>query len=51
MEIHNKIYSHEAKNMDFAKWIHNMDMHSFLYTYFLNDRGVIDRHNVNAIKK
>lgn len=49
--IHNEIYKHEAKQMEFANWIRNMDMHSFLYTYFLNHRGVIDRKKMNAIKK
>ena len=49
--IHEEIYKHEAKDLQFAKWIRNMDSYSFMYTYFLNQRGVIDRKNLNAIKE
>lgn len=39
--IHESLYTAEAKDMLFAKWIRNMDSYSFLYTHFLNTRGLI----------
>ncbi|KAJ3004995.1 tRNA pseudouridine synthase 1 [Thoreauomyces humboldtii] len=39
--IHDAIYRSEVESMKFAAWTRKMDSHSFLYTYFLNPRGVI----------
>ena len=49
-EIHQRIYEFEEKDMGYARWIRNMDSYSFLYTYFLNPRGVISK-NLNAVKE
>lgn len=49
-EIHSRVFEFEGKDMGFARWIRNMDAYSFLYTYFLNPRGVISK-NSNAVKE
>ncbi|KAJ3182640.1 tRNA pseudouridine synthase 1 [Geranomyces variabilis] len=39
--IHDAIYRAELETMAFVKWTRNLDAYSFLYTYFLNERGVV----------
>lgn len=40
-QIHESIYSREFHEMKFEQWLRDMDNYSFLYTYFLNERGLI----------
>ena len=40
-EIHDYIYKHEFNNLEFEAWLRSMDNYSFLYTHFLNERGLI----------
>ncbi|TPX56463.1 hypothetical protein PhCBS80983_g04529 [Powellomyces hirtus] len=39
--IHDAIYRTELETMQFVKWTRNLDAYSFLYTYYLNQRGVV----------
>nr|KAJ3400581.1 tRNA pseudouridine synthase 1 [Polyrhizophydium stewartii] len=41
--IHNAIYAYERDAMEFDSWLRSLDNYSFLYTYFLNERGVISK--------
>ncbi|KAJ3034462.1 tRNA pseudouridine synthase 1 [Rhizophlyctis rosea] len=44
-KIHDAIYLAESHNMNFEKWLRSVDEYSFLYTYYLNQRGVIRPRN------
>ncbi|KAI8823668.1 pseudouridine synthase [Fimicolochytrium jonesii] len=44
--IHDAIYRSELDAMQFQEWLRNLDAFSFLYTYYLNQRGVVvPNHN------
>lgn len=47
--IHAPIYQLERDEMRFEEWLRSLDNYSFLYTYFLNERGVITKP-VNFIR-
>ncbi|KAI8925382.1 pseudouridine synthase [Entophlyctis helioformis] len=47
--IHDVIYAYERDHMEFEAWVRSIDNYSFLYTYFLNERGVI-RPQTNFVK-
>ncbi|KAJ3021866.1 tRNA pseudouridine synthase 1 [Thoreauomyces humboldtii] len=40
-QIHDAVYRAELESMKFAEWTRNLDSYSFLYTYYLNQRGVV----------
>ncbi|KAJ3410288.1 tRNA pseudouridine synthase 1 [Chytridiales sp. JEL 0842] len=40
-QIHDKIYRDEEDMMLFGEWLRSVDTYAFLYTHFLNDRGLI----------
>ncbi|KAI9102655.1 pseudouridine synthase [Phlyctochytrium arcticum] len=48
--IHDSIYRSELESMKFYEWARNIDAYSFLYTYFLNERGVI-KPNTHYVSK
>ena len=39
--IHDSIFAKEAQELQFEHWLRNMDNYSFMYTHFLNERGLI----------
>jgi hypothetical protein len=41
--LHESIFSKEAKEMKFEAWLRELDNYSFMYTHFLNERGVITK--------
>ncbi|KAI8809179.1 pseudouridine synthase [Cladochytrium replicatum] len=43
--IHSPIYKEEGNIMFFEEWIRSIDRYSFLYTYYLNPRGVVGARN------
>ncbi|KAI8998222.1 pseudouridine synthase [Gaertneriomyces semiglobifer] len=44
-ELHDAIYRSELQQMRFGAWLRSLDSYSFLYTYFLNERGVVRPNN------
>ena len=47
--LHNRIFEAERELMKFEEWIRSIDNYSFLYTYFLNQDGLIKKP-VNYIR-
>ncbi|TPX68399.1 hypothetical protein SpCBS45565_g03168 [Spizellomyces sp. 'palustris'] len=48
--LHDSVYRAELESMKFNEWARNLDAYSFLYTYYLNERGVI-KPNTNYVTK
>ncbi|KAJ3281662.1 tRNA pseudouridine synthase 1 [Borealophlyctis nickersoniae] len=44
-QLHDPIYRQENDTMPFEQWLRSIDSYSFLYTFFLNQRGVIRPRN------
>ncbi|KAI9338382.1 pseudouridine synthase [Zopfochytrium polystomum] len=41
--VHDRIYRDEEEHMHFNEWLRRIDSYAFLYTHFLNSRGVLKR--------
>lgn len=41
--LHESICAREASEMRFEEWLRQLDNYSFMYTHFLNSRGVITK--------
>ena len=42
-ELHKTICARETSEMRFEAWLRDIDNYSFMYTHFLNSRGVISK--------
>jgi tRNA pseudouridine(38-40) synthase len=40
-QVHDKIYRDEEDMMHFGEWLRSVDTYAFLYTHYLNQRGII----------
>ncbi|KAH6584684.1 hypothetical protein BASA60_000867, partial [Batrachochytrium salamandrivorans] len=47
--IHDAIYAFERDSMQFEVWLRSLDCYSFIYTCYLNERGVISK-NKNFVR-
>ncbi|KAJ1342749.1 tRNA pseudouridine(38-40) synthase [Batrachochytrium salamandrivorans] len=44
--IHDAIYAFERDSMQFEVWLRSLDCYSFIYTCYLNERGVISKNKI-----